>query len=105
MRLQNLLHRIFAGQGLVLIDALRREYHAMGAATLRGSITDAAELQAEIIARSTALEAAGFHAQVTAAENGSLLFLLDEKTGVRNALRRVENGWRAGAEIIRPMSC
>jgi len=92
------LQGVFAGQGLILIDAATREFHALGAETLRGAITHAAELQAEIGKRSKALEAAGFHAQVTAVENGSLLFLIDEKSGARNALRRVDAGWRAGTE-------
>jgi bacillithiol biosynthesis cysteine-adding enzyme BshC len=92
------MHGIFAGHGLILIDASTRGYHALGAATLRGAITKAAELHTAMIARSKDLETAGFHAQVAVSENGSLLFLIDEKTGARQALRRSEAGWRAGAE-------
>ena len=67
-------------------------------ATLRYAIEHADELQAALIARSEELVKAGYHAQVLVAAGGSLLFLLDEATGERMALRRTPEGgvegWR-----------
>jgi bacillithiol synthase len=96
-----LISRIFAEQGLVVMDAASRGFHALGAGTLRYAIEHAAELQAALIARGNELVKAGYHAQVLVAEGASLLFLLDETTGERVALRRTvstdgEAQWKAG---------
>jgi bacillithiol biosynthesis cysteine-adding enzyme BshC len=92
-----LMTRIFAEQGLIVMDAASRGFHALGASTLRCAIEYAAELQQALIARSEELVKAGYHAQVLVAESGSMLFLLDEATGERVALRRSSEGaWKAG---------
>lgn len=92
-----LMARLFAEQGLIVMDAASREFHALGAATLRYAIEHAEELQAALIARSEELVKAGYHAQVLVVAGGSLLFLLDDVTGERMALRRTPEGeWRAG---------
>jgi bacillithiol biosynthesis cysteine-adding enzyme BshC len=92
-----LIAKIFAEQGLVVMDAASREFHALGAGTLRYAIEHVDELQRALIARSRELVAAGYHAQVLVAEGGSMLFLLDEETGERVALRRTgEEQWKAG---------
>jgi bacillithiol biosynthesis cysteine-adding enzyme BshC len=96
-----LMARIFADQGLVVMDAASRGFHALGASTLRCAIEYAAELQGVLIARGDELVKAGYHAQVLVAEGGSMLFLLDEVTGERVALRRVTSAdgtaqWKAG---------
>jgi bacillithiol synthase len=102
-----LMARIFADQGLIVMDAASRGFHALGANTLRYAIEHAAELQQALIARSEELVKAGYHAQVLVAEGASLLFLLDEVTGERVALRRSASGngvkgdaqWKAGGRI------
>ncbi len=97
-----LIARIFADQGLVVMDAASRGFHALGARALRYAIEHAAELQAALIARNEELVKAGYHAQVLVAEGGSMLFLLDEATGERVALRRSGNGdaqWKAGGRV------
>src|SRR6266481_2931262 len=99
-----LMARIFADQGLVVMDAASRGFHALGARTLRYAIEDATELQAASIARDKELVATGYHAQVLVAEGGSMLFLLDEATGERVALRRTASGngdaqWKAGGRV------
>ena len=99
-----LMARIFAEQGLVVMDAASRGFHALGASTLRYAIEHADELQAALIARSEELVGAGYHAQVLVAEGGSMLFLLEEATGERVALRRTASGngdaqWKAGGRI------
>lgn len=96
-----LMAKIFATEGLVVMDAATRGFHALGASTLRYAIEHAAELQQSLIARSQELVKAGYHAQVLVADSGSMLFLLDETTGERLALRRIasdnENAqWKAG---------
>jgi bacillithiol synthase len=95
-----LMARIFADQGLVVMDAASRSFHALGASTLRCAIEHAAELQGALLARSEKLVKDGYHAQVLVAEGASLLFLLDETTRERVALRQNSgNGdaqWKAG---------
>lgn len=91
-----LMARIFAEQGLVVMDASTREFHALGARTLRYAIEHAEELQQALMVRSGELESAGYHAQVMVAEGGSLLFLVDDATGERQALKRAADGaWKA----------
>ncbi len=97
-----LLTLLFAEHGLIVMDAAGREFHARGASTLRAAIERAEELEAALLERSAALEAAGYHAQVLVKPGSSLLFLLDER-GERVALRRTGSGagpeaWRAGAK-------
>ena len=98
-----LMARIFAEQGLIVMDAASRGFHALGASTLRYAIEHAAELQSALIARGEELVKAGYHAQVLVAEGGSMLFLLDEATGERVALRRTADGsGRLVEGLIRP---
>jgi bacillithiol biosynthesis cysteine-adding enzyme BshC len=95
-----LMAKIFAEQGLIVMDAASRSFHALGASTLRYAIDHAAELQQELIARGEELVKAGYHAQVLVAEGGSMLFLLEDTTGERVALRRTAEGqWKAGARV------
>jgi bacillithiol biosynthesis cysteine-adding enzyme BshC len=95
--------RIFAPQGLLVVDAAGREFHRLGAPVLRAAIEHADEFHAALTERGQALEAAGYHVQVAVAPQSSLLFLMDEKSGARIALRRTAataaepNGiWHAG---------
>jgi bacillithiol biosynthesis cysteine-adding enzyme BshC len=81
--------RIFAAQGLLVLDASSREVHRIGAPVLRDAIERADEFHQALLDRNQQLEAAGYHAQVTVGEHSSLLFLLDETTGARIALRRI----------------
>jgi bacillithiol biosynthesis cysteine-adding enzyme BshC len=94
-----LLTRVFAEFGLVVMDAASREFHALGASTLRAAIERAEELEAALLARSKEIEVAGYHAQVLVAPGHSLLFLMDAETGARVPLRRTAAcGWKAGAK-------
>jgi bacillithiol biosynthesis cysteine-adding enzyme BshC len=99
-----LMARVFAEQGLVVMDAASRGFHALGTRALRYAIEHADELQKALIARSEELVRAGYHAQVLVPEGGSMLFLLDETTGERVALRRNASGngdaqWKAGGRV------
>ena len=95
--------KIFAAQGLLVVDAAGREFHRLGSPVLRAGIELADELHAALIDRNKALEAAGYHAQVAVGPQSSLLFLIDEQTGARVALKRVapnakepQGLWQAG---------
>ncbi len=81
--------RIFAAQGLLIVDADSREFHRLGAPVLRAAIERADEFHAALVERSQALEDAGHHSQVLVAPQSSLLFLIDDKTGARLALKRI----------------
>jgi len=100
-----LIARIFAAQGLIVVDAASSEFHAMGASTLRYAIENADDLHKRLLGRTAELTEHGYHAQVLVAESSSLLFLLNEETGERVALRRVsdpassETQWRAGSHV------
>ncbi len=101
-----LITALFREFGLIVIDASRREFHAMGAPVLRYAIEHAEELHGALLTNSEALQAAGFHAQVLVAENSSLVFVVDEQ-GNRLPLRRVPRAgasgreWKAGARVWR----
>ena len=97
--------KIFAAQGLLIVDAAGREFHRLGAPVLRAGIELADELHAALLERDKALEAAGYHAQVAVGPQSSLLFLIDDQTGARRALKRIApnanepNGlWQTGRE-------
>jgi bacillithiol biosynthesis cysteine-adding enzyme BshC len=96
-----LMARLFAAQGLIVMDAAGRDFHALGAAALRFAIEHAEELETELLARTGELEAADYHAQVLVKSGASLLFLVSEGAGgekERHALRRGMDGiWKAGA--------
>jgi bacillithiol synthase len=98
---------VFAAQGLLVLDASGREAHRLGAPVLEAAITRADELHTALIERNEEIIAAGYHAQVAVADRGSLLFLLDEATGARLALKRApasdsepEGLWHAGRQTL-----
>ena len=97
--------KVFASQGLLVLDASGRAFHRMGASVLRAAIERADELHAALVERNGELEAAGYHAQVAVVPHSSLLFLIDERDGARRALKchapsvREPNGlWQAGRQ-------
>jgi bacillithiol biosynthesis cysteine-adding enzyme BshC len=97
--------KAFAAEGLLVLDASGREIHKLGAAVLQAGLEQADELHAALTARDTELRAAGYHAQVAVVPGSSLLFLIDEKTGARLALKRTPPGptepkglWHAGKQ-------
>ena len=96
---------VFAAQGLLLLDASSPDLHHLGAPVLRAAIERADEFHAALTERNAALEAAGYHAQVVVAPGSSLVFLIDEESGARVALKRTAptatepNGlWTAGKQ-------
>lgn len=97
--------RAFAAQGLLVFDAAGRDVHRLGAPVLRAAIERADELHAALLQRGKVLAKAGYHSQVAVTEQSSLLFLLDDRSGARTALRRIapapgeaQGLWQAGRE-------
>ena len=94
------ISRVFAAQGLIVVDASSRECHALGAEVLRKAITSADELQAALIERDKLLAERGYHSQVLVTPTSGLLFLMDSETGARLPLKRASGGsnggWLAG---------
>jgi bacillithiol biosynthesis cysteine-adding enzyme BshC len=80
--------KVFAAHGLLVLDANGREAHRLGAAVLQVALERADELHEALVERNKAIGAAGYHAQVAVPPRASLLFLVDEGTGARVALRR-----------------
>ena len=98
---------VFAAQGLLVLDASGRDFHRIGAPVLRAGIEQADELHAALLARDAELVAAGYHAQVAVGPQSSLLFLVDDKTGARVALKRTAPSaaephglWQAGRQSL-----
>ena len=91
------LTHVFREQGLIVIDASGREFHALASDPLRIAIEEADALHEALVKRSAELAAAGYHSQVLVADGVSLLFLVDEN-GSRLPLRRPGDGsWKAGS--------
>lgn len=97
--------KVFAAQGLLILDAEGRDVHRMGAPVLRAALERADELHAALLERNELLQKLGYHVQVAVAPQSSLLFLVDEKTGARIALKRVpasatelDGIWQAGRD-------
>ncbi|MGB7265834.1 MAG: bacillithiol biosynthesis cysteine-adding enzyme BshC [Terracidiphilus sp.] len=98
---------IFAAQGLLIVDASTRDFHRLGASVLRAAIERADEFHTALVERGQALEATGYHIQVAVAPQSSLLFLFDDKTGARIALKRSnptpsepKGLWQAGDQAL-----
>lgn len=96
---------VFAAQGLLVVDASGREFHRIGAPVLHAALERADEFHQALVERNQALQAAGYHAQVAVTEQSSLLFLIDDKTGARLALKREpasahepDGLWQAGGK-------
>jgi bacillithiol biosynthesis cysteine-adding enzyme BshC len=99
--------KAFAAQGLLVLDANWRDVHRMGAPVLRAALERADELHTALLERNRELAAAGYHAQVAVTPQSSLLFLLDEKSGARLALKRQAPSavepkglWQAGRQSL-----
>ncbi len=97
--------KAFAAQGLLVLDAGGRGFHRLGAPVLRAALERADELHLALLDRNRELEAAGYHAQVAVTAQSSVLFLMDERTGARQALKRTapraaepQGLWQAGRQ-------
>jgi len=92
-----LLTRILAGRGLIFLDPMSPQLHRLASPTLLRAVKEHKALSAELVARSEALERAGFHAQVKVTEQSTLVFRIVE--GQRLALRQSNGGLAAGNRV------
>ncbi len=81
--------KVFAAQGLLILDPSSQAIHRIGAPVLRAALERADELHAALETRNRELERAGYHAQVAVAPQSSLLFLIDPQSRARVALKRI----------------
>jgi bacillithiol synthase len=92
----NLMTRIFAGRGLIFLDPMSPELHRLSLPAMRRALEEHRALASELVARSEALERAGFHAQVKVTEQSTLVFRVVK--GQRLAVRPANGGLAAGRE-------
>jgi len=71
-----LFARLFVDWGVILLDAADPELHSIAEPIYRTAVERAAELDEALLARGTALEAAGYHQQVKVTPSSTLLFTL-----------------------------
>jgi len=91
-----LMARIFAGRGLIFLDPMSPELHRLSLPTMLRAVKEHKILASELVARSEALEKAGFHAQVKVTEQSTLVFRIVD--GQRLALRMSNGGLAAGSK-------
>jgi bacillithiol biosynthesis cysteine-adding enzyme BshC len=85
--------RIFADWGVILLDASDAELDRVAEPIYRSAVERVDELDAALLARGEALEAAGYHQQVKVTSSSVLLFTL--QNGVRTPIHRRGNGGTA----------
>lgn len=90
-----LMTRILAGRGLIFLDPMSAELHRLSAPAMLRAVTEHKSLASELIARSEALDAAGFHAQVKVTGQSTLVFRIVD--GQRLPLRPSNGGFAAGS--------
>ncbi|HKP38916.1 MAG TPA: bacillithiol biosynthesis cysteine-adding enzyme BshC [Pyrinomonadaceae bacterium] len=83
--------RLAGARGLILLDPLDAELKRMAAPLYAKAARHAHDIAQAIVKRSSELEEAGYHAQVTPSDNSFPLFLHDDQ-GARHALTRTDNG-------------
>jgi bacillithiol biosynthesis cysteine-adding enzyme BshC len=92
-----LMARIFAGRGLIFLDPMSPELHRLSLPTMQRAVKEHHALASDLVARSEALERAGYHAQVKVSEQSTLVFRIVD--GQRLVLRPVNGGLAAGAKL------
>ncbi len=85
-----LFTRLLAGTGLILVDPLDEELHAIAKPLLIAAAQRAAELDEALLERGRALQRAGYHEQVRVTPDSTLLFALEANR--RTVLHRAGNG-------------
>lgn len=95
-----LFTRLLAGTGLILVDPLDDELHAIAQPLLMEAANRAAELDEALLERGHALHRAGYHEQVRVTPDSTLLFSLEGNR--RTVLHRADDGFLLGARRARP---
>ncbi len=103
-----LFAKLFAPWGVILLDASHAELHRVAEPVYRSAIERAAELDAALLERGQALEAAGYYQQVKVTSSSVLLFTMREgartamhlRAGAANKPAEFAIGSEPGAETI-----
>lgn len=93
-----LFARLFANQGLVLLDPADTELHRLATPLFRRVIAEAAEIARALQERGKALEQAGYHEQVKVGPSSVLLFA--NQNGARVAITRHNAEFSIGKEKL-----
>jgi bacillithiol biosynthesis cysteine-adding enzyme BshC len=81
---------LFAGWGVIVLDASDPELHRVAAPIYRAAVERVSEIDDALLARGESLEAAGYHQQVKVTSSSVLVFTL--QNGVRTSIHRRGNG-------------
>ncbi len=90
--------KLFAQWGVVLLDPCQPDIQSIARPIYAAAIERAEELDAALLERGKALEAAGYHQQAKVTASSTLLFTMKE--GARIAIHRRTNGNGAGGFVI-----
>ncbi len=97
-----LFRRLFAGQGLIMLNPLHPTLHALTRPLYRRVLEEAEGLDALLRSRNRALEQHGYHAQVRLRENSTLVFLT--VAGKRLPIRRRHQGFFLSGMGVRSLA-
>ncbi|PYS50358.1 MAG: bacillithiol biosynthesis cysteine-adding enzyme BshC [Acidobacteria bacterium] len=86
-----MITKLIGCYGLILLDPLDAKLKKLAAPLYAEAARHAPEIASNLVARSSELEAAGYHAQVATSENAFPLFLHTED-GTRHAVARTKDG-------------
>ena len=93
-----LLARLFAQQGVILLDAGDPELHRIAKPIYTAAAERAAELNLTLLERGKVIESAGYHQQVKVTSSSTLLF--DMGSGSRIPVHRHSNGREGNGEFV-----
>jgi len=89
-----LMSRLLAGRGIIFLDPLDLRLHRLAMPAYLRAVNEADLLREALLARSTELTSAGFHAQVKVTHETTLLFW--SVAGRREAVRSRDGGFAVG---------
>jgi len=93
-----LFTRLMAGTGLVLVDPMEEELHAIAEPLFSAAAERAEELDEALLERGKALRKAGYHEQVRVTPESTLLFSIEGNR--RTVLHRAGDGFMLGAQRV-----
>jgi bacillithiol biosynthesis cysteine-adding enzyme BshC len=93
-----LFTRLLAGTGMVLVDPLDDELHAIAEPLFSAAAERAEELDEALLERGRALRKAGYHEQVRVTPESTLLFSMEGNR--RTVLHRAGDGFMLGAQRV-----
>jgi bacillithiol synthase len=91
-----LMTKIFAGHGLIFLEPMSRDLHGLAVPVMHRAIKEHQAVAADLVARTEALEKAGYHAQVKVTEQSTLVFRIVD--GQRLPVRPANGGLAAGSK-------